>query len=216
MAELIIAGIEPVKRVKGWFELRIKGKPPFLIDEETIYKNSLRAGDVISDARFQRIMQHADLAWLKYRGMQILSRRMISERDLRRKLSTERKSPAVRDEAMTHLKRYGFYDDIRYAAAFIRSQMARGAKSRLHLKQKLWEKGIDKEIADRAIETELEGFDEKDAVMELAKKKLRSLKRLPADKTRNRLINFLKGKGFSWDTINSAVKSAFANETEDL
>lgn len=216
MAELVIAGIEPVKRKKGWFELKIKGKPPFLIDEETIYKNSLRVGDVVSDARLQRVKQEADLAWLKHRGMQILSRRMISESDLKRKLSVERKSPAIRDEAMAHLKRYGFYDDIRYAAAFIRSQMARGVKSRLYLKQKLWEKGIDKEIAEPAIETELEGFDEKDAVMELAKKKLRSLKRLPADKTRNRLISFLRGKGFSWDTINSAVKSVLANETEDL
>lgn len=215
MAELLIAGIEPVKRVKGWFELKIKGKPPFLIDEETAYKNSLRAGGIISDAHLQRVMQQADLAWLKYKGMQILSRRMISEKDLRRKLSAERRSPAIRDEAMAQLKRYGFFDDSRYAAAFIRSQMARGVKSRLYLKQKLWEKGIDKEIAERAIETELEGFDEKDAVMELAKKKLRSLKRLPADKTRNRLISFLRGKGFSWDTINSTVKTVLANESED-
>ncbi len=117
---------------------------------------------------------------------------------------------------MAQLKRYGFFDDSRYAAAFIRSQMARGVKSRLYLKKKLWEKGIDKEIAEPAIETELEGFDEKDAVMELAKKKLRSLKRLPADKTRNRLISFLRGKGFSWDTINSAVKTVLANESEDM
>ncbi|MEE8417321.1 MAG: RecX family transcriptional regulator [candidate division Zixibacteria bacterium] len=216
MAELLIAGIEPVKRKKGWFELTTKGKPPFLIDEETIYKNSLRTGDVISDARFQRIRQHADLAWLKHRGMQILSRRMISERDLRRKLSAERKSPAIRDEAMVQLKRYGFFDDSRYAAALIRSQMSRGVKSRLYLKKKLWEKGIDKEIAEPAIETELEGFDEKDAVLELAKKKLRSLKRLPADKTKNRLISFLRGKGFSWDTINSAVKTVLANKSEDM
>ncbi len=215
MAELLIAGIEPVKRKKGWFELKIKGKPPFLIDEETIHKNSLRVGDIISDARFQRINQHADLAWLKHRGMQILSRRMISERDLTRKLSAERRSPAIRDDAMAQLKRYGFFDDSRYAAAFIRSQMARGVKSRLYLKQKLWEKGIDKEMAELAIEMELEGFDEQDAVMELAKKKLRSLKHLPADKARNRLISFLRGKGFSWDTINSAVKTVLADESED-
>jgi len=194
---LVIAGIEPVKRGKGWFELRIKGKPPFFIDEETVYKNGLRAGDVISDARLQRVKQQADLAWLKHRGMQILSRRMISERDLGRKLSAERKSPAIIDEAMAQLKGYGFFDDSRFAAAFVRSQMARGVKSRLYLKQKLWEKGIDKEIADRVIETELEGFDEEAAVMELAKKKFRSLKRLPTDKARNRLISFLRGKGLS-------------------
>lgn len=216
MAEFVIAGIEPVKRKKGWFELSIKGKPPFLIDEETIFKNGLKPGDDISEANLQRVKQQADLAWLKYRGMQILSRRTVSERDLKRKLSAERKSPAVRGEAMAQLKRYGFYDDSRFATAFIRSQMARGVKSRLYLKQKLWEKGIDKEIAERAIETELEGFDEEAAVMELTRKKFKSLQHLPADKTRNRLISFLRGKGFSWDTINSAVKSVLKNESEDL
>ena len=216
MAELVIAGIEPVKRRKGWFELKIKGKPPFLIDEETVYKNGLRAADIISDACLQRVKQQADLTWLKYRAMQILSRRMISERDLRRKLSAERKSPAIRDEAMAQLKRYGFFDDSRFATAFIRSQMARGVKSRLYLKQKLWEKEIDKEIAERAIETELEGFDEEAAVMELTKKKLKSLQPLSPNKARNRLISFLRGRGFSWDTINSAVKSVLSNESEDL
>ena len=215
MVELVIAGIEPVKRRKGWFELRIKDKPPFLIDEETIYKNGLKVGDVIPEAHLQQVKKQADLAWLKHTGMQILSRRMISERDLRRKLSAERKSPPVRDEAMAELKRYGFYDDSRYAGALIRSQMARGVKSRLYLKQKLWEKGIDKETAERAIETELEGFDERDAVIELARRKFRSLQRLPAEKARNRLISFLRGKGFSWDTINSAVGGVLANESGD-
>jgi regulatory protein len=216
LAELVIAGIEPVKRRKGWFELKIKGRPPFFVDEETIFKNGLKAGNAISEVQLQQLKKQADLAWLKHTGMQILSRRMVSERDLRRKLSAERKSPAIRDEAMAQLKRYGFYDDSRFATAFIRSQMARGVKSLLYLKQKLWEKGIDKDTAERAIETELEGFDEEAAVMELARRKFKSLQHFPAEKVRNRLISFLRGRGFSWDTINSAVRSVLANESEDV
>lgn len=205
MAELVVAGIVPVKRKKGWFELDTKGKPPFLIDEETIIKNSLVVGGFISEAKWKRIKDEADFAWLKYRGMQILSRRMISERDLRRKLSAERRSPTLRDEAMTLLKRYGFYDDSIYAAAIVRSQMARGVKSKLFLKKKLWEKGIGREIARQALATELVEFDETEAVTELAQKKYRSLRSLPPEKARARLINFLRGKGFLWDTIKLAV-----------
>ncbi len=215
MAELVVAGITPVRRKKGWFELDIRGKPPFFIDEETIVKNGLAVGDLISDAAWKRVKEEADLAWLKYRGMQIISRRMISERDLRRKLSAERKSPELRDRAMKLLREYGFFDDSKYAAAFIRSQMTRGVKSRRFLRQKLREKGIAEEIAAQAMEAELAEFDESSAVIELAKKKYRSLKYLPPVKARARLINFLRGKGFSWDVIREALNKTI-DEEEDF
>ena len=214
MAELVIAGIVPVKRKKGWFELDISDKPPFFIDEETVVKNGLVVGELISDAKLRRIKDEADLAWLKYRGMQVLSRRMISERDLRRKLASERKSPALCDQAMALLKRYGFYDDSKYAAAFVRSQMSRGVKSKLYLKKKLREKGIDDETAIRAIGSELAEFDEGDAVTDLAAKKYRTLGNLPSDKARARLINFLRGKGFSWDVIKPAVDRTISAEED--
>lgn len=214
MAEFVVAGIVPVKRKKGWFELDTKGRPPFLIDEETIVKNGLLVGELISEAKWKRIKDEADFAWLKYRGTQILSRRMISERDLRRKLSAERKSPALLDEAMTLLKRYGFYDDSIYAAAIVRSQMARGVKSKLFLKKKLWEKGIGEEIAKQVMAAELSEFDETSAVTELTRKKYRSLKNLPSDKARSRLINFLRGKGFSWDVIKKAVDETMSEEED--
>lgn len=211
MAELIIAGIEPVKRKKGWFELSVKSRPPFLIDEETLYKSRVKAGEIISDSRWKQLKNEADLAWLKYRGMQILSRRMLSERDLRRKLAAERRPRSVVDEAMSNLRRFGFYDDSLYAAAFVRSQMARGVKSKLYLRKKLWEKGINEAVAARVLEKELSEFDERSAVAELAAKKYRALRDLPPDKARLRLINFLRGRGFSWDVIRGAVDSAMGS-----
>ncbi len=215
MAENLIVEIEPAKRKKGWFELRIRGKPPFLVDEETIFRNGLKADDIISDSRLRRVKEEADLAWLKYRGMQILSRRMLSERDLRRKLSSERKSAELRDKAMSKLKEYGFYDDSIYAAAYIRSQMARGIKSRLYLKKKLWEKGISREISESAIEKELGGIDEASAVRDLASRKLKRLSSLPQEKAKSRLVNFLRSRGFSWDLIRNAVDEAMGQEGEN-
>jgi regulatory protein len=212
LAELAVAGIAPVKRKKGWFELEIRGKPPFFIDEETIIKNGLKVGDIISESKFKRIKEQADLAWLKYRGMLILSRRMLSERDLKRKLSAERRPAALRDQAMADLKAYGFYNDAKYAAALIRFQMARGVKSKIYLKKKLWEKGIDRQIAQHALNGELAEFDERTAVLELARKKFRSLRDLPPVKARTRLVTFLRAKGFSWDIIREAVNGAIGEE----
>ena len=194
---------------KGWFELEIKGKPPFLVDEESIVRHSVRIGEIISEDLYRKLRDEADLAWLKFKAKQILSRRMISERDLRRKLSEERRPKAIRDEAVTQLKNYGFIDDTQFAVGFIRSQIRQGAKSRLYLKKKLWEKGIDSEIADEALNSELQEVDEIGAIKELAAKKYKTLRHLPPQKAKSRLINFLRGRGFSWDMIKSSIDEFF-------
>ncbi len=216
MAEFQIAGLEPVKRKKGWFELDIKGKSPFLIDEEIVFRHSLRAGEILTDSLIEVIKREADLAWLKYRAGQILSSRMISERDLSRKLAAERRPSLARDEAISYLKRIGYVDDLKYAAAYIRYQMSRGAKSRLYLKKKLWEKGIDGETAARAMETELSDFDDGSAIRELALKKFKTLKHLPDEKAKVRLVNFLKGRGFSWGVIGPVIADIIEGDRKDI
>lgn len=214
MAEYIITGLEPVKRKKGWFELTAKGKPPFFIDEETVYKNGLKIGDIISESGYKKIKENSDKAWLKYRALQILSRRMISERNLRRKLSAEKRSSALRDEVLSQLRQYGYIDDLKYACAYIKSQISHGGKSRLYLKQKLYEKGIKADISEAALESELAGYDEDTVVMELARKKLKNIKGETHLKTKQKLAAFLRGRGFGWSAINNAASRLIDNNRE--
>lgn len=212
MAEHIITGLEPVKRKKGWFELTSKGKPPFYIDDETIIKNSLVIGQIISDAGLRRIKEEADRAWLKYRAIQVLSRRMISDRDLRKKLSAERKPSALRDQVLAQLKQYGYIDDLKYACAYIRSQIAHGGKSRLYLKKKLFEKGINQEIGESALDTELAGYDEQSSALELARKKAKNLGNVPTMKAKQKLASFLRSRGYGWNSINNAIRILIDNK----
>lgn len=214
MAELIITGLEPVKRKKGWFELAARGKPPFYIDEETIYKNSLKVGDILSDSRLKQIKEQADRAWLKFRAFQILSRRMVPERELRRKLVVERKSAALRDEVLLWLKQYGYIDDFKYACAYIRSQISGGGKSRLYLKKKLFEKGIDGDTSELALNAELVNYDEDSIVLELGRKKLKSLKDEKPLKAKQRLAAFLRSRGFGWGSINKAISNLIDNNPD--
>jgi regulatory protein len=211
VTEFVISGLEPVKP-SGWFEFSVDTKPLFLVDGEAVYKHALRVGGHLSESEWREIKAESDLAWLKYKGTRILSRRMISERDLRRKLTEERRPPAAREEAISQFKEYGLLNDAQFAADFVRTQMARGGKSRLYLRKMLREKGISDEIAQDAIEKELEGFDEVDAVRKIARKKYKNLKHLPTTQARNRLINFLRSRGFPWDTIRQAIEGIFKED----
>ena len=208
MTEFVIAGIEPAKP-KGWFELIVDTKPPLLVDGETVYKHALRQGMTLSDELWRKMKFEADSAWLKYKGTQILSRRTISERDLRRKLSDEQRPKDVREEVISQLKKYGLLDDTQFASNFVRAQMARGGKSRLYLRKMLREKGISDEIAQNAIEKELEGFDEVAAVRKIAQKKFKTVKHLPPATAKNRVVNFLRSRGYRWDTIKKAIEGMF-------
>jgi len=195
--------------------MSIKNKPPLFVNEEIILKHDLAIGLIFSEASLKRIGQSSDIEWLKYRAMQILNRRMISERDLKQKLSAERRPKQARDEVINKLKQYGFVDDLKYAGAYIRSQLNHGAKSRLYLKKKLWEKGIIADIAEKALNQELDNYDEAAAVIELARKKYKSVQKLPLEKAKNRIIIFLKGRGFKWDVIREAIDTVIP-KSEDL
>jgi regulatory protein len=210
---ILIASLESTKP-KGWFELVIEGKPPFLVDGETVFRHSLRVEAEISEQLYQRIKTEADIAWLKAKAMAVLSRRMVSERDLRRKLTEEGRPGAARDDVIHQLKHYGFVDDAKYASSFVRTQLARGPKSKLYLKSKLREKGIGDEFSDKAIEAEFAGFDEVAAVKAMAKKKYKSVKHFPAQKARLKVINFLRSRGFSWEIIRKAISDIIPDQNE--
>jgi regulatory protein len=209
----VITGLESAKP-KGWFNLVVEGKPPFLVDSETSFRHSLKVGDEFSEQLLDKIKTEADIAWLKAKGMAILSRRMISERDMRQKLTEEGRPKPVREEVIFQLKRYGLIDDAKYAGNFVRTQIARGPKSKLYLKVKLREKGITDEIANEAIEAEFAGIDETASVRAMAEKKYKTMKYLPAQKARVRVINFLRGRGFSWETIRKAIEDLIPDNNE--
>jgi len=212
MANYQIISLEPLKRRRNWHEIIFSGMEPLAIDDETIYRFSLKAGATVSESDYKKIKDAADLAYLKDKGMKIISRRMISERDLRRKLSAERRPANIRDAAVESLLKYGFIDDASYAAAYIRSQIAQGPKSKLYLKKKLWQRGIAAETAEKAIAAELDGYDIKESVRELARKKYKSLSRQSPEKARVKLINFLKGKGFGWEIIKYAIADLIVDD----
>ena len=208
MPDFVITSLDEA-RPKGWFELSIEGMPPLLINAETILRHSLKAGESFNEAKLRKIKDEADISWLKYKATKTLAIRMLSERDLRRKLSEEKRLPAARDEVIAQLKYYGLIDDLKYASSLVRTQIAHGPKSKLYLKKKLREKGIDDQTAENAIAAEFEGFDEISAVREIALKKYKTVKYLPVEKAKGRVINFLRGRGFQWETIKKAIDGLF-------
>lgn len=127
----------------------------------------------------------------------LLGYRGRSVKELKDRLERKGFSAACAKEVLEHLRGLGFLDD----AAFARSlrKNAEDVKllgdfgARRYLKQM----GISSDVADEA----LLGYDELAPARKLLQRKLRSLKDCPEPVQRNRLLGYLRRRGYSSETI---------------
>ncbi|HEY3257679.1 MAG TPA: regulatory protein RecX [Gemmatimonadaceae bacterium] len=112
------------------------------------------------------------------------------------------------DATIERLIGNGLLDDTRYAAAFARGKLLGPGASKRRIRQQLYERGIQGDVASAAIENviEDESIDLEAVVEKDARKKLASLAGLEPPIIRRRLYSHLARRGYNIDEINSVMK----------
>lgn len=134
----------------------------------------------------------------------LLSVRPRSERELRERLFKKGFGRACTQNVIALLKERDIIDDFKFAKLWIESRMRMNPKGEMLLRKELREKGIKSSVIEKAL-SEKEGKEDFLA-MALAKKRLETLKKLPKEKARKRLFDFLARRGFDFDIIEETVK----------
>ena len=97
-----------------------------------------------------------------------------------------------------------YVDDLRYSEAYARDKSSIAGWGAVKIRYMLSAKGIDRDVISRA----LEEIDEKkadDRLHKLLENKYRTLKDDP--QWRMKLLRFALGRGYSYDEVNSVLKS---------
>ena len=97
-----------------------------------------------------------------------------------------------------------YVDDLRYAEAYARDKSSIAGCGEVKIRYMLSAKGIDRDVISKA----LEEIDEKKAderLHKLLENKYRTLKDDP--QWRMKLLRFALGRGYSYDEVNSVLKS---------
>ena len=97
-----------------------------------------------------------------------------------------------------------YVDDLRYSEAYARDKSSIAGWGAVKIRYMLSAKGIDRDVISRA----LEEIDEKkadDRLHKLLENKYRTLKDDP--QWRIKLLRFALGRGYSYDEVNSVLKS---------
>ena len=173
----------------------------FLAKKESEAAAMLSEGCEIDDEALAFWRSHGGVTASEAAGM-LLGRRSYSERELFEKLTEKGYTPREAAGAVSKMREYGLVDDGQYARDLVELCLAK-QKSRRAISETLRQHGIDKELILEMLE---ELPDQRDIVRELVRRKYGNTEGMSREE-QNRVINFLRGRGFDWRDIAPVIKN---------
>ena len=164
---------------------------------EIIVKYSLGNGE-IDDEKFKRAVKESAEKIAFNVAVKYASSKLKTEKQIRDYLYKKEFKKATILPVIEKLKEYGVIDDKIYMESYIKSNPN---FSKNKLKQKLIMSGISKDLIDE----KLNDLEDEDSCLTNAKKFLKN--KIMDQKTREKLIRRLTYLGYSWDSINSVLKT---------
>lgn len=146
----------------------------------------------ISEQVYEYLLKEVVGKRAKKRALHLLEQMDRTEQQLREKLMTSEYPEYCIDDAIVYVKSFHYLDDQRYAETFTRYK--KDKMSRQQIRQKLMMKGVSREIAADAIDTEYD-VDESVHIRSLLKKKHFSSETADEGEFR-RVYNYLLRRGF--------------------
>ncbi len=197
-----ITAITPQVKDKTRCNIYVDGRFYCGLTLETVVKNRLKAGAVITEERLTEMQLESEKNTAFDKALTHLSATRKTEKQIRDFLTKKGYLPAVCDYVVEKLRSYDFINDGEYAEAYAESAARRkgGRLIRMELK--------GRGLSDGAIENALSALSPEQELVtatEILKKYLRGK---DTDKTTlQKAYRYLLGKGFSFEVAKEALSS---------
>lgn len=139
----------------------------------------------------------------KLRALRLLEMKDRTEAELRQKLKEDGYPEEMIDVALQYVKKFGYVEDNRYAENFIQSR--RNSKSKREIQVALYQKGLDREVVQSALENCYDGEDETATIRRILEKK-RYHQEEATDRDRKKMYAYLSRKGFRYEDIQQVLQ----------
>lgn len=192
---MTIERIEASRHKKGRVLVFLEDGACLRITEQELLDFGLRAGDKLNDKTLQKLKEAAGVSNVKATAADLVGKRAMSRRDLERKLRDRGASEAEARYAAEWLEAIGAINDADYAAVLARHCADLGYGPQ-RVREKLYEKGVPRELWDDALDTLPDPAGQIDRFLV---SKLRG--RVPDEKEKKRLCDALARRGFAWPDI---------------
>lgn len=173
-----------------------------------IAEYSLFTGRELTDEEMKNLRNDAEKTEFKARALRILGTRSMSGKELFDKLKQKGADEHAAAETVAWAEKYGYINDVEYAAMIVRHYSAKGYGTR-RVTDELYKRGIDRNMWDDALaHMPMQGG----TLDEIIAKKLHGKE--PDKKEMKRLTDMLLRRGFSWEEVRSALRR-YEVEAED-
>ncbi len=189
------------KRRKGFCALYIDGEFVVKLDTEVVLSHRVDVGDEIDDEKLKEVIDASNLKRAKDKAMWLVSFRDHSQKELTDKIAKDYGYDAAQ-KAVERMVELNLVNDERYAYRYASDLIQIKHLSKSGAIRKLFEKGIDKELAQAAVDAV--DCDFEDSIRAVIEKKY--LKYLNDEKGRRRCVNALLRLGYTYSDINSVIR----------
>ena len=201
--------VEASKHKKGRVLVFLGDGACLKITEQELLDFGLRSGDELDEETLKRLKEAAGVSNTRAAAADLIGKRAMSRRDLERKLQEKGASETEARYAAEWLEAIGALNDAEYAAALVR-HYSRLGYGPARVREKLYEKGVPRELWEDALEELPADGGQVDAFL---RSKLRG--RVPDEKEKRRLTNALLRRGFPWWEVKAAWRRMGEEMQED-
>ena len=211
-----ITNIQPQKNDSDRFSLYIDGEFALGIDVDILLKYRLAQGDELSELDFNAIKAEDVYSKAKDAAIKYISKGMKSRFELVRSLITKGYEKDMAENIADYLKEFSYIDDVEYSKQFIADKLNINNFGKKRIVAELISKGISKNDIKLAFELYDDHYEysESKACEEAIKSKIKTMNsNWHSDiKQRQRLLNYMLRRGFSYELINKIIKQHIQEE----
>ncbi len=199
-----INNIQRQKR-RARYTITLNNGNVFGVSEGVFISSGLAIGDSIEDKALSKLLERENISKIKESAYLLLSYRARSKHELKTRLLDKKYPIKYILPVLTELENLDLIDDQSFIESYVRDQVFLKKLGPLALKSSLIKFHVDNRYVESAIENIYKQYPIADLIQSLIDKKKINPNQALDNKSKTKLINFLKRKGFSWIDIEAKL-----------
>ncbi|MEX0721915.1 MAG: RecX family transcriptional regulator [Balneolaceae bacterium] len=196
-----ISGIQVQKKNKSRFSLFIEDEFLIGVSDAVLTRFNIYKGVEITPSLFHQILEAEDKWAAREYMFRILSRRDHSRKELKTKAYKKGFSGDFVDEILDELEQKEYIDDFKFAFKYASDKFEFNEWGPYKIKTELFKKGISNKVIEAVINKTFEKDKINENLEKLVLKKKKRFQRVPAEKRRKKVFDFLMRKGYDSSSI---------------
>ena len=211
-----ITDIQPQAKNKQRRSVFVDGEFFCGVSVETAARLGLKPGQEKTENELNRLRDEETDIQVREQALRWLDRRAYARAELARRLRGKQLPAEAVERVLDRLQGAGLLNDETFAREWLRARTRAGALGSRRVRQELKQKGVADEVI-AAVWAADGPANEGESCEELARKKWRTLKTLPRETARQRLLGFLTRRGFALeDALKTVERVAPRNGPEEM